>query len=291
MKIPVTLLTFSVRALYRASPDKYLEVAKRHWQSSNNLLLVHLFERLPEEDWPLHLWIFGNQYLNNGGLKSYPDTSRYEDVILCDAAQRHLSPGPIQDQVERFKSKGVHTLEKLGSGEDKASLARRLEPIRFRDRRLASQLDVDDLLQEALMMLQEVIETPWADWDVGKRWSPERIQSNETFMKDVVQGLSAKKYGTNRKIERIEADAVVDDSFVDPKAQEEFEQVELRMQQHSEVEDLLESSPPKQREALETLLAAHRTETSLEEKSIQMGRDPKKVLENLKAARRRNKRP
>jgi len=87
----------------------------------------------------------------------------------------------------------------------------------------------------------------------------------------------------------MKADAVVDDSFVDPKAQEEFEQVELRMQQHPEVEDLLESYPPKQREALETQLAAHRAETSLEEMSIQMGRDPKKVLENLKAARRRNK--
>lgn len=271
------------RLTYRLAPAQYLRLAKLHYQKRNPRFLAEALAIFGAERWPLLLWVFGNQYLQRGGQDAFPRSRGFEHALLTDAAARDRCPGPIQMQVERWRQEGTAALEGLATPEGQIWLNKLVRPIRSRDDRLAGLLDRKDLMQEALLRLQEVSRTPWIQWPVVKRWPEAKHRATLTFARDLLARISARKYDSDTQGERekvyLDEEIALPDSF----DSRELEQVEDRDQ----VERLLAELPAKQREAAEVHLQAKQLEVSLEEMSRRLGRDPKRDRENFKAVQRR----
>ena len=157
-------------------------------------------------------------------------------------------------------------------------------PTLFQDRRLAGILDPEDLAQEALLLVQEFMANPGVDWEVGENWPSESIQVSVPFARNVLARLAARKYGSDKQIER-RTDYLQDDDPQDLRAGLAYEGVEQSMA----IDELMEQLPPKQREAAEVQLRAFREGFSLEEMSRRLGKDPNRTRENFKAVQRRTK--
>ena len=264
----------------------YLEIAKWAFRKQ---FLEEVSSRFGEESWPLVLWVRAQSYVRQGGIATCPNSKGLQDAILQDAALRHETPGPIRCQVLALSQNIESAMKVLAvgpEGELKGPMRELVLPTLDWDKRLAGILEPQDLAQEALLPLQEFLDDPAVAWDVGEKWPSERIQVSVRFARDVLARLAARKYGTDRQIERradyIEGD---EDTLPDTWAELAFEDVEQRMA----LNDLMEQLPPKQREAAEVQLRAFREGFSLEEMARRLGKDPKKTRENIKAAQRRSK--
>ncbi len=269
---------------YRRAPWAYLEIAKLPFKKHNPEFLENALPRFGENYWPLILWVMSRQYVRDGGLAKHPGSRGLENAILIDAAGRDQTPGLIRDQVESRRQNGQKAIESL-TGEKKQRLHQLIQPVLNRDKRLARRLDAEDLAQEALLRLQEFLVDPAARWSVGKQWPPDKYWPTEDFARNVLNRLTAQKYGTDKQIERMSFDASDPELLACVDLDGDYEAVESRM----ELEQLIASLPAKQREAAEVYLQALREGVSLEDMSRRSGRDPQRDRENFKAAQRRYK--
>ena len=273
-----------VAMAYRRAPWAYLEIAKVPFKKRNPEFLDHALSRLGENYWPLILWVMSRQYVRDGGLAKHPGSRGLENAILVDAAGRDQTPGPIRDQVEAMRQNGQKAIESL-TGEEKQRLHQLIQPVLNRDKRLARRLDAEDLAQETLLRLQEFLDDPAVRWSVGKQWLPDKYWPTEDFARDVVNRLTAQKYGTDKQIERMSFDASDPELLGHGSLDGEYEAVESRM----ELELLIAGLPTKQREAVAAKLMAIREGVTLGEMCRRLGRNPQKDLENFKAVKRRYK--
>ncbi len=274
-----------VRFAYRFAPHSYLKVAK--WPFRKNPGFLDGVSGLGEDRWPLVLWTLAQQYVRQGGLTTFPESKGLEDAILQDAALRHTTPGPIKSQVDALSQGVEEAIEALSPGPGEAlkgPLRELVTPALFQDRRLAGILGPEDLAQEALLLVQEFMANPGVDWEVGENGSPESIQVSVPFARNVLARLAARKYGSDKQIER-RTDYLQDDDPPDSRTDLAYEGVDQRMA----IDELMEKLPPKQREAAEVQLRAFREGFSLEEMSRRLGKDPNRTRENFKAVQRRTR--
>jgi DNA-directed RNA polymerase specialized sigma24 family protein len=183
-----------------------------------------------------------------------------------------------------MRQNGYEAIESL-TGEQKQRLHHLVQPVLNRDKRLARRLDAEDLAQEALLRLQEYLGDPAVRWSVGKQWPADKYWPTEDFARDVLNRLTAQKYGTDKQIERMSFEASDPELLGHGSLHREYEAVESRM----ELEQLIAGLPAKQREAVAAKLMAVREGVPLEEMCRRLGRNPQKDLENFKAVKRRYK--
>jgi DNA-directed RNA polymerase specialized sigma24 family protein len=183
-----------------------------------------------------------------------------------------------------MRQNGQKAIESL-TGEEKQRLHQLVQPALNRDKRLARRLDAEDLAQETLLRLQEFLDDPAVRWSVGKQWLPDKYWPTEDFARDVVNRLTAQKYGTDKQIERMSFDASDPELLGHGSLDGEYEAVEFRM----ELELLIAGLPTKQREAVAAKLMAIREGVTLGEMCRRLGRNPDRDRENFKAVKRRYK--
>ena len=309
------LLDRCLRFTYRVAPNYYLALARRWWIKSNPQFMIAvpmldaIVGGLPYGWWPIILFREGKRYIAQGGRAAFPATKAFEDALLCHVVQQGNQPGPVRDSWAAMQM--LH--EAAFEGEGIPRLKAMLEPLLEGNPRLAGMLDVDDLIQEAAAASAEVAQ-PWVDWGIGGKWSTTALRPTRAFLRRVTERLASRKYGADRNMERpgvkVPLEPTPEAIFADEGAEQAFGDSEWRVLldqgmtvdlareamldtmappevKQQAVEVIKDTLLPKQREAVEVQHQAIIDGVSLEEKAQELGHNPKRVRNNVKAVQQR----
>ena len=164
-----------------------------------------LNDHLPHGWWPLVLYNLGKQYVL-GEHQGQEGTGQYEAALLRHVAAQGDTPGPVKDSLTTMRQLHKTALENEVGTWDRlqdSNLKRILAPILKSRTRLAAMLEVEDLVNEAVVAASEIANEPWLHWELGKKWSAKMFQPTEQFMRRFVERLVSRRYGADRQIERV----------------------------------------------------------------------------------------
>jgi hypothetical protein len=277
------LLERFLQSLYGFRPGLYIRFSRWWWQRSNSTF-IHDTDRFFGEDyWPIILWAKANEYLEDGGKDAYPKTTATEDALLRDAARRDQCPGPIRDAVEQFRLQNETATDWLSTPQGQQWGNKVFRPLLKGSSRLRDIISADDLPQEVALTVQEVDQRPWLSWPIGKKWESQSLDRSEQTLRRIFGAYIARKYRSNTATSRRTDYVPTPPDLPDSSAERDFQEAEARL----DLDALMRSLPPKQREAAEMALGAQRVGVSLEEMARRQGKDPGRARENYKAIQRK----
>ena len=280
--------------LYERYPAMYFRLARLPWRKRNPQVLEYAVGSLKlaagDHALPLFLLASAHQYEARGGVRNWPESAGLEDALLRDVLTREDQVGPIGDAVRWSQERWDTVAEWLGSENGFRAVAALVAPVLDMNPRLRGLLDVNDLVQEALLLAQEVRVDPGVIWDLGRPIHPSAVPFGHSLLRTVLGRLLPQRFRTNTRLARElisleESGDLAEAEDHDPAMLAEA--AESRRETTRTVLTVLASLPPRQREAAEISYRAMAAGVSLEEQARQEGKDPKKARENFKAVQRR----